>query len=356
MITIITGTPGAGKTLYAISELLRPLVGTTIKHQDANGEQVELPRTIYTNINGLLLDHELIDGGDKGGLSDWHLWAKPGSVIVFDEFQKVWPPKPNGSAIPPEIQALDTHRHMGVDFILITQSVMNTHKHIHALGGRHLHVRRVANMKLAVVYEWDHVSRALQYPKAITKSPWRYDHKVFKLYRSAEVHTKQPRKIPGLVWFILLGLLTMAVLGPIAYSRLKARTSGEQLESSATKTPAQPTPKVGSSAVTQTAGSQPRPIDDTRDWLPRVYDKPETAPVYDHLRRVRDMPQIVGAMCINDSCTCYTQQQTKAQISPAACLRWSRDRTFDPYHEPASTRDAPAARGAQTAHLTTSNL
>ena len=96
------------------------------------------PRVIYTNIRGLLIDHELIDAGDNQGLGDWHKWAKPGAVIVFDEFQRAWPPRPNGSKVPEEIQALDTHRHMGVDFILITQNVINTDRHVHGLVGRHL--------------------------------------------------------------------------------------------------------------------------------------------------------------------------------------------------------------------------
>ncbi len=223
MITIITGVPGAGKTLYTIDKLVRPLLGQTVTYKDANGDEVTAPRTIYTNINGALFDHELIDGGDNQGLRDWHKWAKPGSVIVFDEFQKIWPPRANGSKIPEEVQTLDTHRHMGVDFILVTQNVMNTDRHIHALGGRHLHVRRMGNMKLAVVYEWDHVSRSLQYGKAITKSPWRYDKRVFELYKSAEVHTKQPRKMPGLIWFVLLALIGAAILGPVTYTRLQER-------------------------------------------------------------------------------------------------------------------------------------
>ena len=94
MITVITGTPGAGKTLYAISKLIQPLVGTTVKHTQEDGTVEEVPRTIYTNINGLLLDHELIDGGENNGLRDWWKWAKPGSVIVFDEVQRIWQPRP----------------------------------------------------------------------------------------------------------------------------------------------------------------------------------------------------------------------------------------------------------------------
>lgn len=226
MITVITGTPGAGKTLYAISKLLLPLIGTHVPVTDDDGVTTMHPRTIYTNIRGLLIEHELIDAGDNQGLKDWHLWAKPGAVIVFDEFQRAWPPRANGSKVPDEIQALDTHRHMGVDFVLITQNVINTDRHVHGLVGRHLHVRRMANMPLCIVYEWDHCSRQLLYAKSLTKQPWRYDKKVFKLYRSADAHTKQPRKVPGLVWFMLAGLVAVGYFGPTSYNRLQERIAG----------------------------------------------------------------------------------------------------------------------------------
>ncbi|REW28096.1 hypothetical protein DSK63_07840, partial [Mycobacterium tuberculosis] len=196
MITLITGTPGAGKTLYTISKLLLSLVGTTVK-QEVDGETREYPRTIYTNIRGLMIDHEFIDGSNAGGLRNWHEWAKPGSIIVFDEIQKVWTPRANGSAVPPDIQALETHRHMGVDFILITQGLMLTERNLAMLCNRHLHVRRVGNMPFAIVYEWDHASRTLMYSKSVSKAPWRYDKKVFKLYKSSDLHTKQKRSIPG---------------------------------------------------------------------------------------------------------------------------------------------------------------
>lgn len=222
MITFLSGTPGAGKTLYAITKLLQSVVGTTIK-QEVDGQMVEYPRTIYTNIRGLMIDHEMIDGSDTGGLRNWHEWAKPGSVILFDEVQKVWPPRPNGSKVPSDIEHLETHRHMGVDFILISQHPTLCDGNLTKLAGRHLHVRRVGNMPFAIVYEWDHMSRQLLYAKAFTKAPWKYDKKVFKLYKSADLHTKQPRKLPGLVWFLLAGLVAMAVMGPTFYGRMQER-------------------------------------------------------------------------------------------------------------------------------------
>lgn len=219
MITIITGTPGSGKTLYTIQKLLQPLVGTHIP-QEVDGVVTLHPRTIYTNINGLQLDHELIDGGDNEGLRNWHEWAKPGSVIVFDEVQKVWPPRANGSVVPEDIKALETHRHMGVDFILITQGPMLIDRNLHMLCGRHLHVRRVANLPFATVYEWDLMSRTLNFKSSLRKEPYRYNRAVYKLYKSSSLHTKQVRKLPVVLWFLLAGIGVAAWKVPQVYDSL----------------------------------------------------------------------------------------------------------------------------------------
>lgn len=245
-ITVITGTPGSGKTLLAIEKHLRGLVGTSVEETNEAGELVKHPRTIYTNINGLLLDHELIEAGpawvssvrdqqvvwSQGpgtalGLHNWHEWAPPGAVICFDEFQRAWPPRANGSHVPPDISALDTHRHKGVDFILITQNVMNADRHIHGLTNVHYHVRRMGNLGAALVYEWDHCSRTLMYSKAFTKKPWRYDRSVFKLYTSARVHTKQKRPLPALIWFVLVGAVGVAIAAPTLKARISDRIGGK---------------------------------------------------------------------------------------------------------------------------------
>lgn len=241
MITLETGVPGAGKTLYCVDKLLRALVGATVKHEDSNGEIIELPRTIYTNVNGLLLDHVKIgpgaewsydakskkwiqdEHGDKNGLNNWHEWAKPGAIIVYDEVQKPWPLAPTGSPVPPCITGLETHRHMGVDFIVLTQHPMLIHANLVRLVGRHLHIRRMGNMGLAIVYEWDTCSRTLLYKNALAKAPYRYDKSVFQLYKSAEVHTKQPRRMPSLVFGVLLALGLIGYFGPASYARIADR-------------------------------------------------------------------------------------------------------------------------------------
>jgi zona occludens toxin len=224
MITIITGTPGAGKTLYAVSKLLQKLLGQTFVGKDpATGQPVEQPRRIFTNIKGLTLDHTLIDGGNTGGLRNWHEWAQPGDVIVFDEVQEVWKPRANGSAVPPDIQALETHRHMGVDFILITQGINLTERNLSMLCGRHLHVRRVAAMPFAIVYEWDVASRSLLFSKAMSTEKWWYDRKAYKLYKSAELHTKIEKRMPSVIWVVLVAVIACGAAAPWLYNRYGER-------------------------------------------------------------------------------------------------------------------------------------
>ena len=259
-ITLITGVPGSGKTLYTVSKLLGPVVGSQIPVDDDDGRTVMHARGIFSNINGLQLDHELIDAnggwsykdkswsfeGNSGGLHDWHEWAQPGAFIVFDEFQKAWPPRPNGAPVPPDVQALDTHRHMGVDFVLLTQNPLNVDRHVLGLVDRHLHIRRVANSAVAIVYEWDHASRSFLYKNAVNRSPWRYDKKAYKLYKSARVHTKQRRSIPGLVWFVLMGLAALLWLAPATYQRVAAK--GVAVPRSGASAPAVPASSARSGA------------------------------------------------------------------------------------------------------------
>lgn len=343
MITVITGTPGAGKTLYTIEKLLLPQIGKTIKGRDEHGNQVEHERKVYTNINGLQIDHELIDGGETQGLRDWHKWAKPGSLIVFDEVQKVWPPRPNGSKIPEDVQALDTHRHLGVDFILITQNVLNVDRHIHALGGRHLHVRRVANMPLATVYEWDHISRGLLYSKAISKAPWKYSKKVFKLYKSSELHTKQPRRIPGLVWFILAGIVAMFVLTPQVFERIGGRLSGKPVVPTEKHAPVSGAPAPAGTGAQPVQAVEPanKAPDERVDFIPKLADKPWTAPAYDQLRVVVRMPVVDGAICNEkQGCICFSDAE-RLEMSSEACSEWLKGAKFNPYRVPVKPPPAP---------------
>lgn len=307
MITLETGVPGAGKTLYCVDKLVRSFVGSVVLFENESGVKSEIKRTIYTNINGLLLEHEKIGpgtswvhdaktdewtqpkGADTHGLNNWHEWAKPGSIIIYDEIQKPWPKAASGSKVPPCITALETHRHMGVDFVCLTQHPMLIHGNLVQLVGRHLHVRRMGNMSLAIVYEWDSCSKTLLYKNALAKSPYRYDKAVFDLYKSAELHTKTPRKIPTLVFGAIFGLVALVGFAPSVYSRISERIN--------------PPPVVAKTALSAiVAQGEPSYLVDVKTLPPPLVVVPPVVPVL--------APEIVVIGCgrMRDVCKCFDKQ------------------------------------------------
>lgn len=219
MITLITGTPGAGKTLCAV-DMLRSLVNEEYTHEDGTKHK----RRVLTNIRNLIIEHERIDAAD---LLKWHEWAKPGDLILFDEVQETWRPRSMNQGVPDCIAKLETHRHMGVDFILVTQHPMLLDQNVRRLVGRHLHIRRVAGMGLAIQYEWDHCSNPSSTKSAVASRPWRYPREVFKLYKSAELHTKQKRRIPVALLVLGAGLLYLAWGIPSTYARFQEKHYGK---------------------------------------------------------------------------------------------------------------------------------
>lgn len=300
MITLITGVPGSGKTLYCVHDIIRRVIGTKVVEHDDDGNEVEHERIVFSNINGLKLDHELIDGSDTGGLRNWHQWCKPGSMIIYDEVQKVWPLRPNGSKVPDDIQHLDTHRHYGVDFVLMTQTVNNVDRHIMGLVGRHLHVRRIGNMPFAIIYEWDHCSRALQYSKSIAKKFFRYSKAVFKLYKSARVHTKVERKTPTLIYAVVIGLGVAAWGIPTYISRMKERTMG------------------GGAVVKQEAQHvSPKASDPKGPDAAHAEKAPAQAAVAAAVEP--EKPKIAGCAATATQCVCMTEQGQKIEAEPGFC-------------------------------------
>jgi zona occludens toxin len=192
-ITLITGTPGSGKTLYAVS-LLR---------KEAKAGR----RLVVDGIRDLALDHEFVDGE---WVRDWMNRCQHNDFIVIDEVQRIWPPQSVSVKVGPDIEALHVHRHKGVDFLIITQHPQRLHKTIRDLVGRHVHVRRMFGMRWAMLYEWDHCHNPNAGFRDAVKTRWSYPKSVFKLYTSAELHTKPKGVIPKALYFIPVALVVGA--------------------------------------------------------------------------------------------------------------------------------------------------
>lgn len=315
MLTVWTGLPGSGKTSGVIEKVLMPLAAKDwIEHAiDPEGNKVEVKRKLFTNINGLLLEHEKIDADD---LLRWHEWVKPGDLIVFDEVQKPWPLTGANKEQPKCITELETHRHYGIDMHLLTQHPMLINAAIVRLAGQHFHVRKLGNSRFATIYEWDGVSRTLLYKNSFSKKPWRRSKDAEKVYRSSSLHTKQKRSVPTVIFGIVLAMGLMAFLGPTVYARLHERFNPKPVEVAKAETKG-----VASPGAQNPAGVPAAPL-----TAPASAPGQPAAPVFAGCARIRDRCQ-----CFDDKGTpvekerLFCDDMTRVAVGIGAPLAHLRD-------------------------------
>lgn len=194
MIILITGTPGSGKTLYAVHKIVTQYLTTD--------------REIYCDIDGLNID------GINPAPDDWRD-TPDGSVIIYDEAQQRDIFKHNRSKPSDAVEALQVHRHTGHDIIFITQSPRFLNMFVLDLVGEHYHLHRPYGAPLASIYFWRACQKNPQSKSAQkyveNESLFKYKSDLFKYYKSATIHTHKlaiPKKI--IMWClapILMGFL-----------------------------------------------------------------------------------------------------------------------------------------------------
>ena len=316
MIYLITGVPGSGKTLYAVSTLIQKLLAE--KFVDKHGK-TKKRRLVVDGIPDLVIDHVVmasrpeIDpvGGNKNaelpevegqGLHNWWEWAQPGDVLVVDEVQRYWRPRGLGTKVPKDIAMLETHRHLGVDIVLITQNAMLVDQNVRRLVGRHLNVRRLFGGARALIYDWDGCQTDVHRTQGATRTVWSYPKSAYKLYKSSELHTKQRQKIP--IWFAFpLVVLALGVLaGPKAYQAMSGSLSGRGLSSrpaAAASAPAAPVVAVASPAASA-------PV-------------PEKPGVVAALEEKADELEVVGCARMASRCACFDAKLNTVETEPGFC-------------------------------------
>lgn len=337
MLYLYTGVPGAGKTLYAVSNL--------VKRKDFKD------RPIF--VDGIKdLDHDKInyfDIPEGESIQTWPKWAPPGAIIVVDECQRVFRPRPSGSKVPDYVAELETHRQRGLDFILITQHPRLIDVHLRGLIEHHTHLGKT-NLGLRRKLEWmtggakDPESRANIREASI--SVYRLDKSVYGLYKSAEVHTKIRTKKSKLLMLFPLSLCLVGY-GIWSFTGFWSKFEGEvpstdkkieaiSSEESTPTTTEQTKPATDMGRYeTQTVQSEPPKTHISEDdYKPRVDNRPETAPMYDSMNKsVKSMPWPVACIKSDNGCNCYTDQGTKIkEISKKTCVQYVNDGLpFNPY-------------------------
>lgn len=319
MITLITGAPGAGKSA-ALVDLLREIA--------AKG------RPVYVDgIPKLKIPHEVIEA------AQWAEVVPDGAVVVIDEVQRVWRPTGPGQRVPGDIAALETHRHRGLDFFIVTQHPKLVHANVRNLVGRHIHLRDVGVLG-RFWYEWPEAADPGTWRSAPFKKRYRLPRSAFSLYESASEHIKPSRSFPRVLLVLGVAVVGVGVLGWKVYGSVTARLAPAAAAAGASAPAAGP--------VGKTASVAPAPASETaellRQFVPRLSHRPETAPAYDALRVVVAMPLVVGGYCQGAVCRCQTQQGTDAGIGVEACRAWIANPPFNPYRAPEpAVQSTPAA-------------
>jgi len=314
-IGLTTGVPGAGKSLYTVSEVLPGYLKQTI-----DGDKPR--RLMIGGIPELLLAHEPItvpsvdpetyrdpwadhvrEPGDpaldveRRG-DNWWLWCEPGDVIVIDECQRLFRPMAAGRKLPQYIARLERHRHYGVDLELITQHPQLLHVNVRNLVGQHRHVRRLFGRGAAIVYEWDHCTSPDRVKNAV-KKPWFHNKKAFGLYKSAELHTKHRHPLGFVMWalFALIPATGYAVWSAFDANAAQREAAASLGASSASHKSATPGPRVASSALA----------------APVEAPEPE-----------RRAPQldVAGGYCAGERCVCWARSGFRHSLGSAACKAW----------------------------------
>ncbi len=251
---------------------------------------------------------------------NWFDEVPDGAVLLIDEAQGCFRPRGSGSAVPKAIQAFETHRHAGIDVFFTTQGPRLVDSNLRSLIGRHVHIRDTGWLG-RWWYEWPECNAELRWQKCENKRRYKLPKRVFEFYKSANEHTKVPRKVPPLVFMCAAAIVSC--VGLLAWNFYKPKSEPQKLQA-----------LEQSQTVAGSAPIQTPKIYDFAEFTPRVSYRPETAPAYDQVRQIVVMPLVIGGVCNERKCVCTTQQGTDAGLTRKECEDWLEKRPFDPYTVP----------------------
>lgn len=393
MITLLTGTPGNGKTAHAIDLVFFQDSIWRDLDKYVNGVQdLQLPHFEFPSLRELKRpDYQVLSKLDSDVVSDdettqdadpdehavwlssspkysefiearatakssfelWYLWVTPGSVIFVDEAQRFMRPRPSGSRVPLYIQLLEYHRHFGVHFIFITQKERLIDSNVRMLCGQHIHITN--NWRGRFTYEWSEVkdSDSNTEKKSAASNSYKLPKHVFGLYKSSTEHLKVEHKTPLIFKIMILAALSLPVIGFFAYkSFIKDKSSvlniNQPLAVSGIPAISGVFPAAVSGVVsvyTPVSGVSQLPVPTEEDFLPLVPGVPNSAPAFAQLRRVSVMPRVASCIQSASKCNCYTQQGSRVfDMAVEQCKSiLSKGFGFNPYEDANQAVSLPSA-------------
>lgn len=273
-LTLITGVPGTGKTAFLVSELEKiaaagrtifvdNISGLKIPHYRAGrvsqwqlGTWLHIDQYIRTSPSIVAATKEDIEDDDSDGNQNWApnpeilkdddgnlsrvafdasgkaVGSVPyenhkGALLVIDECQRHFRPRPAGSAVPDFVAALEVHRHQGLDIWLVTQRPGLVDSNVRAICDKHIALRKTPFGRYK--YEWPEVGDIESKGSRDTaaKSRFSLPKHVFGLYKSAEVHNKTNHSLPMVAKVLIFVLPVFMFLIWTSYKIVSAKFKGE---------------------------------------------------------------------------------------------------------------------------------
>lgn len=312
-LTIVTGLPGAAKTLYTLSELVPEFKGRLIFIHDING-----------------IDHEYFGSVELEDAEKWYE-VPDGSAVIIDEAWKHFPTRGASHAVPEKCTRINEHRHRGIDIVLITQAVTDIDVHMRRKCDRHIHMRRIMNTESSNAFEWPEVQA--EPLKAIGSSRstkiWPFCKKTYPHYKSAELHTMK-RRIPKKMYIAIALILAAVAMGYFAVKTVAGFFDDEQ------RSP-DPRQQEQRERVRPPGEEAPR-LAYAEQFVPEVEGLPWSAPIYQEIQKAAAWPKphcILFEKSPSQSvtvtnCRCYTQQATRMEGVPLeVCAELAQHGFFD---------------------------
>ena len=339
MLYLYTGTPGHGKTQRALFDAI-------------NDARFKGRHVYWTGVNGLVEDAPEFKRWSH--LEDIKKWqeCEPGSVILVDEAHKEEYFPLRGVGKPPKwIEDIAEHRHLGLDFILITQNAKDVDVFIRRRIETHYHMKRPAQLFYTNVYSFQgfvDCDDKIPADTALKHEKWALDKHIWKLYKSADAHTNKAKLPRILYWFPVIFLVIGGAIFWL-YHDFKKRVDPNETAKAMGVAPASSVSAAGKSngreasrTEAQSSLSRMAPAErveyqmhETRDWsfsrIPLNPDYPESAPLYEDLREVKTFPIVAGCIVTKAECKCVNQQGTPERITPSSCFDFVVNGRFNPY-------------------------
>jgi zona occludens toxin len=220
-----------------------------------------------------------------------------GALIVIDECQNYFRPRPAGSAVPDHVAAFEVHRKQDLDFWLVTQRIGLIDSNVRGLCGRHVALRSTALGRYR--YEWPEVGDIDNKTSRDLAARTRYTlpKHVFGLYKSAESHTKHSHKLPFTVKALFVIIPLILTFSYKAFGIIDGKFHPQKVASAA------PVTSLGVAPVQKTIPVPSVPL--------------SASPVAFNVST--DTQLISACMATSSHCQCYTHDGIHLVMSDSDC-------------------------------------